>query len=61
MTLSDAELTCDAITFHRECDEMLDRLNDAVDCHAVPAADARGVDIDVSIESGVLTIALGAP
>jgi frataxin-like iron-binding protein CyaY len=54
-------LTCDAITFHRECDEMLDRLNDAVDCHAVPAADARGVDIDVSIESGVLTIALGAP
>lgn len=58
---SDAELTCDAETFHRECDEMLERLNDAVELHAVPAADERNIELDVTMESGVLTIALGAP
>jgi len=58
---SDAELTCDAATFHRECDEMLERLNDAVELHAVAAADERNIELDVTMESGVLSIALGAP
>lgn len=40
---------------------MLERLNDAVELHAVPAADERNIELDVTMESGVLTIALGAP
>jgi hypothetical protein len=40
---------------------MLERLSDAVEQHVVPAADRRNIEVDIALESGVLTIVLGSP
>jgi hypothetical protein len=40
---------------------MLERLSDAIEAHVVPVADQRNIDVDIAFESGVLTIAVGAP